>query len=78
MLEAQPLHRVGEFDVDTQIIGIELELIAFEQSAILVDVHGQRRDVISNVELPMAVARRVGLEIDVCRALRKHAIFAGH
>ena len=45
MLEAQPLHGVGELDVDAEIVGIELELVALEQAAILVDVHGQRRDV---------------------------------
>ena len=45
MLEAQPLHRVGQFDVDAEIVGIEFELIALEQPGILVDVHGQRRNV---------------------------------
>src|SRR6266852_346625 len=78
MLEAQPLDSVGQFNVDAKIVGIELELITLEQPAILVDVHGERRDVISDSELPMPVARRVGLEIDVCRASRKHAIFSGH
>jgi hypothetical protein len=45
MLEAQPLHRVGEFNIDAEVVGIQLELITFEQPAILVDVHGQRRDI---------------------------------
>ena len=27
MLEAQPLHRVVEFDVDAEVVGIELELV---------------------------------------------------
>jgi hypothetical protein len=44
MLEAQPLHSVGELDIDAEIVGIELELVAFVQPALLVDVHGQRRD----------------------------------
>ena len=77
MLEAQPLHGVGEFDVDAEIVGIQLELIALEQAAILVDVHGQRRDVAVDGELPVPVARRIGLKIDVFRAACEDAIFTG-
>ena len=76
MFEAQPLHDVGQFDVDAEIVGIQLELIAFEQPGILVDVHGQRRDVACDVELPMPVARRIGLEIDVFCAASQDAVFA--
>ena len=78
MLEAQPLHGVGQFDVDAEIVGIQLELIALEQAAILVDVHGQGRDVAVDGELPVPVARWIGLEIDVLRAAREHPIFIGH
>ena len=77
MLEAEPLHRVREFDVDAEIVGIQLELIAFEQPAILVDIHCQRGDVAIGIELPVAVARRVGLKIDVLRTASKDAIFTG-
>ena len=77
MFEAQPLHRVGEFDIDAEVVGIQLELIALEQPAVLVDVHGQRRDVAIDLELPMPVARRIGLEIDVFRAAGENAIFTG-
>ena len=73
MLEAQPLHGVGELDIDAEIVGIQLELIAFEQAAVLVDVHGQRRDLAVDVELPMPVARRIGLEIDPRSAVRPAA-----
>src|ERR1700681_1278548 len=78
MLEAQPLHGVGEFDVDAEIVGIQLELIALEQPGILVDIHGQRRDIACDVELPVPVARRIGLEIDVFCAACENAIFACH
>ena len=78
MLEAQPLHRVGEFDIDAEIVGIQLELIALEQPAILVDIHGQGRDVAVDVELPVPVARRIGLKIDVAGAASEDAIFTGH
>ena len=64
MLEAQPLHRVVEFDIDAEIVGIELELIAVEQPARLIDVHDQIGDVAIAFDAPMAVARRIGLEID--------------
>ena len=77
MLEAQPLHRIGQFDVDAEIVGVQLELIAFEQSGILVDVHGQRRDLAVDTELPMPVTRWIGLKIDVLRASREDAIFTG-
>ena len=78
MLEAQPLHRIGEFDIDAEIIGIELELIALEQPAILIDVHGQRRNIARDIQLPMPIVRRIGLKIDVLGATRKAAIFTGH
>ena len=51
MLEAQPLHRVVEFDIDAEIVGIELELIALEQPAGLIDVHGQIGDLAVDLEL---------------------------
>ena len=31
MFEAQPLKRVCKFDIDAEIVGIELEFVAFEQ-----------------------------------------------
>jgi len=77
MLEPQPLHRVGEFDVDPEVVGIQLQLIAFEQAAILVDVHGQGRDVAIDRELPVPVALRIGLKIDVFGATSEDAIFTG-
>ena len=36
MLEAQALHRVGQFDIDAEIVGIELQLGAGEEAARLV------------------------------------------
>ena len=64
MLEAQPLDGVGEFDVDTEVVGIQLELVAFEQGALFVDVEKERRDIAVDLELPVPVAGRIGLEID--------------
>jgi hypothetical protein len=71
MLETQPLERVGELDIDAEIVGIEFQLIAFEQRALLVHVHDERGDLAVDAELPMAIARRLGLEIDPRRAIRQ-------
>src|SRR5262249_45232698 len=78
VLETQPLDRIRKLDVDAEIVGIELELIALEQAAILVDVHRQCRDVSVHGELPVPVARRIGLEIDELRTACEATIFPGH
>ena len=78
VLEAQPLHGVGELDVDAEIIGIQLELVALEQAAILVDIHGKRRHLAVDRQLPMTIAGGIGLEIDERLASREHAVFPGH
>ena len=64
MLEAQPLDGVGKLDIDAEIVGIELELVALEQRALLVDVEKERGDIAVDLELPMAIAGRLGLEVD--------------
>ena len=71
MLEAQPLDRVGKLDIDAEIVGIEFEIVALEQPGLLVDIHQQRRDVAVDLELPMPIARRLGLEIDPRLAVRQ-------
>jgi len=77
MLEAQPLDGVGQLDIDAEIVGVELELIALEQRALLVDVHQQRGDVAVDIEPPMPVALRVGLEIDPRLAVRQRTCSCG-
>ncbi len=64
MLEAQPLERVGKFDIDAEIVGIEFQVVAFEQRALFVDVEEERRDIAVDLELPMPVAGRIGLKIN--------------
>ncbi len=78
MLEAQPFDRVGKLDVDAEIVGIELELVALEQAGLLIDVHHQRGDVAVEIQLPMPVPRRLGLEIDPRLAIRQRAICFSH
>ena len=64
MLETQPLDGIGEFDVNAEIVGIQFELVAFEQRALFIDVEKERRDIAVDLELPVPVAGRIGLEID--------------
>ncbi len=78
MFEAKPLHRVRQFDVDAEIVGIQLELIALEQAAVLVDVHRQRRDVACDIKLPVPVARRIGLKINMRGAVGENADITSH
>ena len=64
MLEAQPLHRIVELDVDRQIVGIELELVVAGKPAGRIDVHDQERDLAVDVDLPVPIAGGLGAEID--------------
>ena len=71
MLEAQPLERIGELDIDAEIVGVELEVVALEQRALLVHVEEQGGDVAVDLQLPMAIAGRLGLEIDPRAPIRQ-------
>ena len=64
MLEAQPLHGIGQLDVDAEVVGVQLELIALEQPGVLVDVHEQLGDLAVEFQLPVAIALGLGLKID--------------
>ena len=44
MFKAQSLDGVGEFDIDTKVVRIQLELVSFQQTAGRVDIHAERRD----------------------------------
>src|SRR6476619_471077 len=63
MLEADPLHGVVQLDVDTEIVRVELELVAVADSAVLAYVHRERGDRSVDAEAPVAIARRVGTVI---------------
>jgi hypothetical protein len=38
VLEAEPLHGVVELDVDTEVVGVELERVAVTKPAVLLDI----------------------------------------
>ena len=62
MLEAQPLQRIRELDVDAEIVGIELELVAGLDAALLVDIECQRRELAVDRKPPVHVA--IGMRIE--------------
>ncbi len=64
MLEPQPLHGVVQFDVHAEVVGIQLELVAVGQAAILGDVHRQGGHRRGDAEPPVPVPGRLGLEAD--------------
>ena len=78
MLEAQPLDGVRKLDVDAEVVGVELELVALEQRTLFVDVHQQCCDVAVDRKLPMAIFRRIGLEVDAALAVVQFAFCVGH
>src|SRR6516225_3675707 len=53
---SKPLDRVCEFNIDAEIVGIELEVVAFEQRRFFVDVHHQGGDFAIDLEPPVAIA----------------------
>ena len=44
MLEPQPLHGVGEFDIDAEVVGVQFQFVPVHQAAGRIDVHRQCRD----------------------------------
>src|SRR6185437_2335115 len=64
MLEADAVQRIVELDIDAEIIGIELELVAGLDAARLIDIEHQRRDIGRHVEPPMPIALGLRVERD--------------
>ncbi len=56
MLEADALQRVVQFDVDAEVVGVELERVARRDAAILGDVEHERRHPAVELQAPMAIA----------------------
>ena len=64
MLEPEALNRVGELDVDAEVVRVQLELVIRRQPGVLADVHRERRDRRVDGELPVAIAVGVGVKSD--------------
>ena len=67
MLEAHAVQRIAQFDVDAQVVAIELELVAGADAAVLGDVERQAGHGAFDVQLPVAVLGGVGPVIDAGR-----------
>ena len=59
MFEADAVQRIRKLDVDAEIVGIELELVAGLQALVLVHIHRERRHRTVEREAPVAVALRM-------------------
>ena len=68
MLEANAVERVGKLDVDAEIVGIELELVAGLERCVFRDSQRQRRDRAIEGELPVSIG--VGPHVKAYRSAR--------
>src|SRR5205085_365929 len=64
VLEAKALDCVGEFDVNAQVVRVELELVALAERRVLLHVHREGCDRAVGLKLPVPVTLRRGLEVN--------------
>src|SRR4030095_13489669 len=57
-LEAQTLNRIGEFDVNAQVVGIEFKFVTLIESVVFGNVHRQGSDCAADIELPVMILVR--------------------
>ena len=62
MLEADAVQRVGELDVDAEVVAVQLELVAWLERLVLGHVEVERGHRSVEGELPVVVAIGLGLE----------------
>src|SRR6202043_2689821 len=56
------LQRIGELDIDAEIVGVELELVARLEATILVDIEDQGGDRAVDAQSPVCVMVGIGVE----------------
>ena len=64
MFKPQTLDRVIQLDIDTEIVGVQFQLIAGLQRRVFGDCHRQTRDITVYRQIPVLVLIRAGGEID--------------
>src|SRR6185436_14991689 len=64
VLEPYAFDRIRKLDIDSQIVRIELELVALKERMLLVHVHQQSGNIAVHLKLPMPVLCGPGLEIN--------------
>ncbi len=78
IFEPQALECIEQFDIDAEIVGIELELVTFKQAAIFIYIHGQAGDIAIDIQLPMAIGFRARLKVNSFCAIGELAFVFGH
>jgi hypothetical protein len=64
VLEPEPLDRVGQLDVDAEVVAVELELVAGAVRLLVPHVEPERRDAPLDLELPVTIPVGVGVQRD--------------
>lgn len=59
MFETQALYGVVKLDIDSQVVGVQFQLVAGNQPTVFADVHGEGGDPPVNRKLPVFVVVRV-------------------
>ncbi len=77
VLEAQPLDGVGQLDVDREVVGVELELVAGAERMGRIDRHAQARQArVVGVDLEAPVVITAGMGVEANRVARLRGV--GH
>ena len=64
MFEANALQGVVQFDIDPEIVRVQLQLVAGPDARIFVDVERERGDRVLDAQLPVPIRTRSGIERD--------------
>ena len=64
MLEAKTLHRVGQLDVDSEVVRVELQGVPGRETALGIDLHLERGDRAVDRKPPVPVAVGMAFEVD--------------
>ena len=65
MFESQSLHGVVQFDVDAEVVTVELQLVAVAQTPRRIDLHSERRDRPVEGKRPVSIQLWLAIERDV-------------
>ena len=76
MLEANAIERIGELDVDAEIVGIELELVARLERRVFRHPKRERRDRAVEGKLPVSIS--AGARIEAYRCARFFSLGLGY
>src|SRR5208282_185430 len=78
VFEADALQGIVQLNVDPQIVGVQLQFVAWADSAVFLGIHAKGCDGSIKGKLPMTIAGRLGAVVDkvgLCRGF--HALAPG-